>query len=327
MCRSFTTLFNIALSLACFANAPMAMAEEKSGDEKAAAESPMAAQMAYPYAVRPEPPIYMQAEGYDWDHEILVVLPRSYHVEKDRNYPVLWITDGAFHLPMINSLATYYSVQHMPEIILVSVGARHTDSMAEFVRKRTVDLFYNDSQLWRGAALEAIKNTMGDNPNAVFKASRGAEFFKFLVDDVRPALMKKYRMADDHALFGHSAGGGFTSRAIFERPGAFKRFIVGSGTDGQALVKEAEYAESNDDMDARIFIAAGDVEPMSVFGASQRLASNPLLLAENLRLRQYPSLDLEIRLYRDRDHSTVTPLTLTDGLLFIYKDLMEKNTP
>jgi len=301
---------------------PLSAAED-SATAEAQAQARAAAMMSYPYAVRPEPPIYMQAEGYDWDHEIYVVLPRSYHVETDKTYPVLWITDGAFHLPMLNSLATYYSFSQIPEIILVSVGHRHTEPMSEFMRKRTVDLFYSDSELFTGPALDAMKATMGDDPNAIFRQSRGDEFFDFLVDDVRPALMKKYRMADDHALFGHSAGGAFTSRAVFQRPGAFKRFIIGSGTDAYALQKEEEYAKKHTDMDARIFLAAGDLEPGDVFGSSQRLASNPLLLAENLRLRQYPSLGLEIRLYRDRDHSTVTPLTLTDGLLFIYKDLME----
>ncbi len=300
------------------------LASTSMGDDSAPDEAPAQAQapefMSYPYAVRPEPPIYMQAEGFEWDHEILVVLPRSYHSKPEKTYPVLWITDGAYHLPMIISMASAYSVDKIPELILVSVGGRHTDTFAEFIRKRTVDLFYKDSELFTGPALEVMKPTMGDDPNAIFRVSRGDEFFRFLVDNVRPALAEKYRMADDHALFGHSAGGGFTSRAVFERPGAFKRFIIGSGTDGYALVKEAEYAKQFDDMDARIFIAAGDVEPMSVFGASQRLVSNPLLLAENLQLRQYPSLGLEMRIYRDKDHGTVVPLTLSDGLIFIYKE-------
>jgi len=318
--------FSVCCLLAIFVSANVWAQEEadkaaESNDAQAAA-----AMMALPYCNRPEPPIYMQADGYDWDHEINVVLPVSYATSPEKKYPVLWIMDGTFHLGMTADMARYYAMaNHIPEIIVVAVGHRPTETMAEFIRKRTVDLFFKDSTLIYGPAKDFMKDSMGLNPDEIFKASRGDEFLDFLIDDVRPALAKKYRMADDHALFGHSAGGGFTSRAVFERPGAFKRFIIGSGTDGQAIVKEAEYAKTHDDMDARIFVGAGDMEVNDIGMSAQRIVSNPVLLAENLRLRQYKSLDLEVRLYRDKDHATVVPLTVSDGLIFIYKDLMEAN--
>lgn len=320
---NFHLLCLYSLLVAIVGTTLLAQESEDKATESDAAQA-AAARMALPYCNQPESPMYMQAEGYDWDHEIIVVLPVSYASAPDKRYPVLWVMDGTFHLGMTTYMARYYAMMnHIPEIIVVSVGHRTKETMAEFIRKRTVDLFFKDSILAHGPAIDYFKKTMGMNIDDMFKTSRGDEFLDFLIDDVRPALAKKYRMADDHALFGHSAGGAFASRVVFERPGAYKRFIIGSGTDGHALAKEEEYAKIHDDMDAHIFIGAGDVEANDTFGASQRLVSNPVLLAENLRLRQYKSLDLEVRLYRDRDHATVVPLTLSDGLIFIYKDLME----
>jgi hypothetical protein len=45
-----------------------------------------------------------------------------------------------------------------------------------------------------------------------------------------------------------------------------------------------------------------------------------MLFAENLLLRQYPSLKLRTRVYRDRDHITVIPITLGDGLEFVFAE-------
>ena len=140
-------------------------------------------------------------------------------------------------------------------------------------------------------------------------------------------LSKKYRMADDHALMGHSAGGVFTAYSLFKRPGDFKRYFISSGTGAGALAMEKEYAKNHDDLEARVFIGAGDIEADGLFGASQRLLSNPVRLGENMLLRQYPSLELDITLYQNRGHVSVIPLSFSDGLMFLYRDLLQVTTP
>ena len=61
-----------------------------------------------------------------------------------------------------------------------------------------------------------------------FAGARGDRFLAFLIDRLRPALAEQYPMADDHALFGHSAGGALTGYAMFARPGGFDRYIIGA---------------------------------------------------------------------------------------------------
>jgi len=156
----------------------------------------------------------------------------------------------------------------------------------------------------------------------MFAGVNGARFLDFLIDKVRPALAGKYRMADDHALLGHSAGGAFTGYALFARPGAFSRYVIGSGTNPLSLDLEEAYAKTHNDLNATVFFGMGDLEPGKPLWSALRLVSRTTHLAENLVMRGYPSLKVSLRLYRDKNHTTVLPLIIGDGLEAVYADLV-----
>ncbi len=279
--------------------------------------------MTIPYAMSWEEPAYARAEGYDHDHEILVALPPSYHVSPDQSYPVLWSMDGAMAFAVTAGIVNLYTVgKRIPEIIVVGVGHSSETGMLGLAN-RTFDLFPPGS-VWSdpGLARDHMKG-MGFDFDMAAPFMKGDLFLDFLVDQLRRSLGEKYRMADDHTLWGHSAGGGFASYALLARPGAFGRFIIGSGTNGLTIDLEAEYAKDHDDLEARVFIGMADGELNHTALSAQRLVSRTTLLAENLRLREYPGLDLYTRLYTDRDHFTVMPLVIGDGLQHVYADLIE----
>ncbi len=275
-----------------------------------------------PYAMSWEEPFYARAEGYDYDHEILVALPPSYHVSPDRSYPVVWSMDGAMTFAATAGVANLYIVgTRIPEIIVVGVGHRSEHGMLGLAN-RTFDLFPPGS-VWSepGLGQDHMKG-MGFNFEMSRPFLKGDLFLDFLVQQLRSSLGERYRMADDHALWGHSAGGGLAGYAMLARPGAFGRFIIGSGTNGLTIDLEAEYAKHHDDLEARVFIGMADGEINHTPLCAQRLVSRTTLLAENLRLRGYPSLDLRTRFYADRDHFTSMPPLIGDGLQHVYADLI-----
>lgn len=276
-----------------------------------------------PYAMSWEEPISVRAEGYDYNHEVLVALPPSYHVSPDRSYPVLWSMDGAMAFSMTAGIVNLYALgARIPEIIVVGVGHSSEEGMAG-LGKRTFDLFPPGSIVAEeGPAADYTREVLGLDFATMEPLLKGDRFLDFLVDQLRPSLAGQYRMADDHTLWGHSAGGAFAGYALLARPGAFDRFVIGSGTNGMTIDLEAAYAADHDDLDARVFIGMGDGEINNPGLSAQRLVSRTSLLAENLRLRRYPSLDLHTRLYTDRDHFTVMPLIIADGLQHVYADLI-----
>ena len=283
---------------------------------------------ATPYSMASEPPLSFRAEGYDYDHEVLVSLPPSHSVAPDRSYPVVWAMDGVLAHRLIVGIVDMYTLgQRLPEMIVVSVGHASAEGMAGF-SKREFDLhpagsMFGDDELAKSILTQG-EGGVFEEMSADFKGDR---FLDFLIDQLRPELTERYRMNGDHALMGHSSGGYFTGYALFARVGGFGRYLIGSGTHPQTLDLEAAYAESHDDLPARVFVGCGADEVNNLEMAASRLVSRSVFLAENLRMRRYPSLALKTQLYADRDHFTVIPPMFADGLQFLYADEAEKLTP
>ncbi|MEE3331367.1 MAG: alpha/beta hydrolase-fold protein [Myxococcota bacterium] len=269
-------------------------------------------------------PIMMKSTDFEWAHQILVALPASYDTQPDKKYPVLWVTDGnSINLP-VGILELLVSAGLAPEMIIVGVGMPSELGMAEFVRRRITDFAPPGDKFFAdGVAGDALKNSqygayVGSLPR------KGDKFLDFLIDEVRPALAKKYRMSGDHGLYGHSAGGMFTGYAIFARPGDFSKYIVGSpslfAVDRKAFQLEEEYAKNHKDLNVSVFFGAGELEIHNTFLAGWSVVSSPVLMAETLQLRQYPSLKVTTRIFHGKDHATVVPETLRKGITTLWAD-------
>jgi predicted alpha/beta superfamily hydrolase len=279
-----------------------------------------------PYAMASEPPLSFRAEGYDYDHEVLVTLPRSYTVSPERSYPVLWAMDGAVHHMVIAGIVNMYALYDLvPEMIVVSVGHASEQGLAG-VAKRSADLtppgsMFGDDKVGKSTLTALYGESLTDQETS---PTNGATFLRFLVDQLRPEMIRRYRMNGDHALVGHSLGGWFVGYTLFTRPDAFSRYLIASGTHPGTLDLEAKYAASHDDLPARVFIGAGSDELTPIGLSAVRAVSRTVFLAENLMMRQYPSLALKLQLYTDRDHITVLPPLFADGFQHIYADEVEK---
>ncbi len=278
-----------------------------------------------PYAMSTQAPLSFRAEGYEYDHEVLVTLPPSYSVSADRSYFVLWAMDGAMQHMLIAGIVNMYIIsKRLPEMIVISVGHSSEQGMAGLI-KREYDLLppgsttADDDTL--AASLKANDGGLREELSKHFKADK---FQDFLIDQLRPQLAERYRMNGDHALVGFSSGGYFAGYSMFSRPGAFSRYLIGSGTHPQTPMLEAQYAESHSDLVARVFLGAGSREVSDLNMSASRIVSRTVYLAENLRMRQYPSLALKTQIYTDRDHLTVMAPLLADGVEYLYANEFEE---
>lgn len=284
--------------------------------------------MASPhYAAQAQPPFRIKAEGIDWEYEVRVSLPGSYGMKESKSYPVLWVLDGSLYHGTAAEMANVNAILgRMPYVIVVSVGYPAENSRVAYSQKRIKDFRFEGSVLDLSdaddPATQHYKKTLEQYGIFTTEPSpgNGAVFLDFLVDTLRPLLSEQYRMSDKHVLYGHSGGGMFTSRSLFARPGEFSGYIVSSGTSEDALRAEKLFAESNEDLDARVFVAAGDLEVAVDQYAGLRLVSNTIKFAESLALRNYPSLDLEVQLHHAKDHATVWPLSLGEGMIWAFSD-------
>lgn len=271
-----------------------------------------------------EPARAMRTAAFDWDYEVQVALPASYGVMPDKAYPVLWLTDGPFLLPLAVGLLNTLVVGGLaPEMIIVGVGCASEAGAAEFGRRRSIDFTPpGKSVLFDGPGGDYFRK-LGVPEGGEQKAD---DLLAFLVDELRPALARQYRMNDDHGLMGHSGGGMFASYALFARPGAFRRYIIGSpssnAVERSAFRLEREYAAANEDLQADVFFGAGELEIGKLGLAAWGVVSAPVLMAETLLLRQYPSLNVTTRIFSGKDHSSVIADVIAEGVRAVWADAL-----
>ena len=267
-----------------------------------------------------ERPRKMQADGFEWDHEIRVALPRSYSRTETR-YPVLWILDNTLEVGLLAAERMAFHTRLVPEMIVVSIGCDLTEiTWEEFLARRTFEFSPAEFEV-ADAGAEYIRKWHETGPTmAVGGAGR---FLDFLVDVVRPQLASEYRMdPDDHCIAGHSGGGMFVSFALFARPGAFKRYICGSPSISKAIFDlEAEYAKDHDDLPAHVFFGAGEGE-MTEGGAISALGllSSMARMVEILTLREYPSLHMTAKIFPEETHGTLLPQQFAWGLRSVFAE-------
>ena len=278
------------------------------------------------YSSTHEPAILMRSKHFDYDHEIRVSLPPGYGVQPERTYPALWLTDGSMAHDLTVGIVDMLTLGDLaPEMIIVSVGAPNNTGMAGYGRRNIEFAPPGERYLYDGPGAEfmyAGAAAAGMDLDAT--PQKADEFLSFIIDEVRPALDKKYRFNGDHGLAGHSGGGMFTGYALFARPLAFNKYLIGSpsinASNRKVFRMEAEYAENNKDFPVSVFLAAGGAEINNTMMAAWEIVSAPVLLAERLRLRQYPSLKLEGRVYDGRNHIDVLPILIMDGVHSLWGD-------
>jgi fructokinase len=277
-----------------------------------------------------EPARRVRAPSFEWDHEIRVALPASY-ASDDRAYPVLWLMDGAAYFELAVKTVNYDLKAHLPDMIVASVGTPR-EELSQFARRRGYDFFPTPQWMFEGFGAQlferpllAVQSQLQAVGQPLLLGGGAAAFLSFLVDELRSELLRQYRMADDHTLFGDSGGGFFCSYALLSRPQAFKRYICGSpclaAGDFELFRLEEAYAREHDDLKAIAFFGAGEREMLdgndlvSAWGVVSSMAR----MVEILHARKYPSLELHARLFPGEDHASVPAWNLSAGLRAVWR--------
>lgn len=266
-------------------------------------------------------PMAVRGARFSYDHEVTIVLPASYDAAADRVYPVLWVLDSPLMLRSVVGILDTLVVGNLaPEMIVVGVGSRSEEGFAG-IGRRVMDFSPPGPDYFPPEPAGAAWQALAPLPEFPHKAD---DFLTFLVDELRPQVSANYRVSGEHALFGHSAGGMFAAYALFQRPGAFDKMIIGSpylnGVRGAVFDAEAEYAASHDDLDVAIFVGVGDRETDEYFLAISGIASSANRFSETLHLRNYPSLELRTRVFSGEDHYTVVPRLISEGLRHLWAE-------
>lgn len=233
-------------------------------------------------------------------YEVFVSLPASYDARPERRYPVLYVTDADYAFPIIRQMARRLNLDEpvIEDFILVGLSyAVGEGGMTSRTRDYTP---------------VAINDRTGG----------GAAYQAYLKSEVLPFIEDRFR-ADParRVLLGHSYGGLLGAQILFSEPTLFDGYILGSPSlwfGNHAMMRtEAEYAESHEDLPARVYMYIGEYE---VPGGERRnnrydMVGDNARFEARLASRAYPGLTLTNEVLNDEDHLSVAPRGFTKGLI------------
>jgi predicted alpha/beta superfamily hydrolase len=176
-----------------------------------------------------------------------VILPEGFDEGSKESYPVVYILDGSQHLKALETVYTYYSGHHLPDMILVGISNQ---------TNRTRDL--------------TTSKVSYRNGGAVNESTGGAEdFTRFLKSELIPYVDAHYPTTPYRTLIGHSYGGLFAINTLVNHPQLFENYMAIDPSldwDNQKLMKVAKEKLRNEDYSGKslyISLAAGQLHMLN----------------------------------------------------------------
>jgi predicted alpha/beta superfamily hydrolase len=244
----------------------------------------------------------LQAPAIDgMEYLLFVSLPEGYATLR-ADYPVIYQLDAWDEFGM---LAQAHRWQMRARLVRPSilVGIAHEGDFSDYTFNRARDFtptYVPQDSL--AAWMRYVMPTSGGGP----------AFLRFLTEELIPFVESEYRVDPaDRFLIGQSLGGLFATWVMFSEPGLFTGFGILSPAifwdDWTVLGDEQAYAETHDDLSARVFLAVGGEEAGIFTAGFDRLK-------EALESRAYPSLHLTTLSFPNEEHVSVIPAAFSRAL-------------
>ena len=255
---------------------------------------------------------------------IIDVCRPAYPAAADRALPVVYVLDGsgAFGIAAQTARMLQSGPGSLPPMIVVGIGYkvdRARNALAQHHEMRVRDFTPTADTAWleRSRAALAEQNVVSDaKPGGV------AAFLAFIDDELKPFVASHYAVnADDQTLVGMSLGGLFALYTLFQAPRSFVRYLALSPSlwwDERMLFKrEAALAATVKDLPVRLFLSAGALEEDD--GAPYFPVSTLEDMAEALRKRRYPGLQITHHIFPGETHMSVYPAAISRGLREVFR--------
>jgi predicted alpha/beta superfamily hydrolase len=249
-------------------------------------------------------------------------------------YPVIVMTDGNMSFPAAATLDGMFALQGGKAALVVGVGYPADDAFTPFVQR--------NRDLTPPTPLSGIRPVPGQPPPKPENYGGSQDFYRFLVEELRPAIAAAYPVdLNDQTLYGHSLGGLFVLGVLFDHPGSFRNFVASSPSiwwNKRAILKsEAAFAGMIKAGAATprvlILVGAEEQDPpanpppgmtrpqMKRLLTQARMVDNARELAERLALiKAEPGYSVRFHALDDEDHLTVVPTSISRTLAFALRD-------
>ncbi|MFN0089752.1 MAG: alpha/beta hydrolase [Acidimicrobiales bacterium] len=248
-------------------------------------------------------------------HVLSVGLPDRYETAQSR-YPVVYALDAQWTFGVLYDAATALRLgRHIPPVVVVGVGY-DTTSAREALALRARDYLPTVAPFPAGSAPGDVERYGPGQANA---------FLARLREEIIPWVQDRYRVEPAYSvLAGHSFSALFGLYALFTEPTTCARYLLASPSiwwdDRTILRTEEAWAQASRDLPARVHLLVGGLETvLAPPGAQRSMRDNVRELAERLRSRRYPRLQLDLDVIDGETHHSVIPAALSRGLRVLFQ--------
>jgi predicted alpha/beta superfamily hydrolase len=236
------------------------------------------------------------------EYLIYISLPKDYNLNQAK-YPVVYLLDAWALIYVTYSVYNILNfANEIPDLIIVGISYR--GDLQNWIDKRLLDLTPNN-----------LSENSSENSPGESNLARGDKFLSFITMELIPYIDVNYRTkVKDRTLIGHSRGEYFGFYTMFDKPNAFKRFILGSPPieiGGIDLFQcENNFFLNNNTITAKVFTANESKEKTCKWDQ----------FVNKLRERNYQNLELKAMILEEETHYSCIPTILVKGLKYIFTD-------
>lgn len=228
------------------------------------------------------------------NYKLFVSLPDTYHKDKDKKYPVLYLLDGQWDFTI--AVPAYNTIKYdglAPKIIII--GISYGGASPNYGDLRANDM--------TPTKLPRIKGS-GD----------AKKFTEVLRKEIIPFVEKEYRASNENrTLMGTSFAGLYTHYVLFNSPDLFHNYIICNPTlwyDNELPFKyEKKYYKNNKALNVNVTLICGSLDDVKRYEK----------MADQIKKHNYEGLNFLATIENGFGHNSSKPGGYSKGILHSFK--------
>ena len=233
-------------------------------------------------------------------YPLFIKLPRNYEKNKDKNYPVIYLTDAWYSFQIVSGATRFpMNTGKIAEVIIVGISYSKNSKGSE---SRVRDYTHSVDSTWK------------------LETGKAKEHALFIEKTVFDYIDNNYRTDMTKRTFvGNSLGGLFGAYIILTKPDMFNNYILGSPSvwfknndilNIQAIPSKGKH---------KVYIAVGSNETPSGDNTSHDMVLGAKTLASKLSNTNSYKIEVKLQEIHEANHETAFPTTAIQGLYWLLK--------
>ncbi len=232
-------------------------------------------------------------------YPIFIKLPRTYNKQKDKSYPVIYLTDAWYSFQIVSGATRFpMNTGKMKEAIIVGISYSKGSKGAS---SRIRDYTHTKDSTWK------------------LQTGKATEHLNFIEKSIFSFMEKNYRVTDSRTFVGNSLGGLLGAYALLTKPNMFNNYILGSPS---VWFKESDILKikSKANLKAhKVFIAVGANETLELDSPRHDMVKGAKQLKAKLSSELFPNTKVKLSIIEGANHETAFPTTAIQGLYWLFK--------